>query len=87
MGLLSLHRRYDRTRLEAASVRALGSGAVSYRSVKSILATGLDQLPLDEDTPSLHLPATHENVRGPAYYQTCGPAAADVLTLVGEPAC
>ena len=89
LGLLSLARRYDRARLEAASVRALDSGAVSYRSVKSILATGLDQLPREEHPPSLHLPATHAHVRGPVYYQTCATDddAPDVLTLFGEPAC
>ena len=89
LGLLSLSRRYDRPRLEAASLRALTSGAVSYRAVKSILATGLDHVPLEEIPPSLHLPATHENVRGAAYYQTCATDddAADVLTLFGEPAC
>ncbi len=59
LGLLALSRRYDRTRLDAASVRALASGTVSYRAVKSILATGLDQLPLEVEPPTLHLPATH----------------------------
>jgi transposase len=89
LGLLSLGRRYDRLRLEAASVRALDSGAVSYRSVKSILAKGLDQLPLEETPPSLHLPATHAHVRGAAYYQTCAThdGASDVLTLFGDPSC
>lgn len=78
LGLLSLGRRYDHARLEAASVRALASGAVSYRSVKSILATGLDHLPLDEldeldepTDPPRSLPAPHVHVRGAAYYQTC----------------
>jgi transposase len=94
LGLLSLGRRYDRGRLEAASVRALGSGAVSYRSVKSILATGLDHLPLEETTdPPRHLPATHAHVRGAAYYQTCetrdamsgDPSGLAVLT--GAPPC
>jgi len=72
LGLLSLGRRYGHARLEAASGRALASGAVSYRSVKSILATGLDHLALDDtaDAPP-PLPATHAHVRGAAYYQTC----------------
>ena len=89
LGLLSLTRRYDRARLEAASARALTSGAVSYRAVKSILDTGLDQLPIQEDPPVLHLPVTHEHVRGAAYYQTCvaDDEAHDVLTLFGDPAC
>ena len=97
LGLLSLSRRYERPRLEAASVRALASGAVSYRAVKSILATGLDHLPFEAEPPTLHLPATHAHVRGAAYYQTCLTLDAtsdglsvvelDVLTLCGAPAC
>ena len=76
-------------RLEAASARAFTAGAVSYRAVKSILDTGLDQLPIQEDPPVLHLPVTHEHVRGAAYYQTCvaDDEAHDVLTLFGDPAC
>ena len=92
LGLLSLSRRYDRTRLDAASARAMASGAVSYRAIKSILATGLDQLPLEAEPPTLQLPATHAHVRGAAYYQTCltldtSPVDAEVLTRCGEPAC
>ncbi len=88
LGLLSLARRYDRPRLEAACVRARLSGAVSYRAVKSILATGLDALPLEAIPPTLHLPATHEHVRGPAYYQACvADDASAVLPLFGAPVC
>lgn len=69
LGLLSLSRRYECPRLEAACARALRSGTTSYRSVKSILATGLDQLPPDPPAPpTLHLPTTHEHLRGPTYY-------------------
>ena len=68
--LLSLSRRYDPTRLDAAraraSARALAWGAVSYRAVKSILATSLDHFPLEAEPRTLQLPATHEHVRGEA---------------------
>jgi hypothetical protein len=64
---MSLRRRYEPARLEAACARACTTGAMSYRSVKSILAAGLDQLP-PEEPPPLRLPATHANVRGPEYY-------------------
>lgn len=67
LGLLSLGRRYSATRLEAACVRAKTSGAMSYKSVKSILATGLDQAPVEEPLV-LQLPPTHAHVRGAAYY-------------------
>ena len=89
LGLRALARRYEGPRLEAASRRALASGAVSYRSVKSILASGLDQLPLGDAPPVLHLPSTHAHVRGPAYY--AGPAtdgdAPALLAPLGDPAC
>jgi transposase len=67
LGLLRLGKQYTAERLEAACFRALRSGAVSYRSVKSILEHGLDRLPL-EDAAELHLPERHENVRGADYY-------------------
>ncbi|MGQ0560359.1 MAG: IS21 family transposase [Gemmatimonadota bacterium] len=69
LGLLRLGERYSSQRLEAACARALHVGAVSYQSVKSILSTGLDQVPLEEQT-TLALPQNHEHVRGEEYYAT-----------------
>jgi len=69
LGLLALARRYTPARLDAACARALRTGAVRYKSVQSILATNLDRTPLEEEPPTLHLPATHEHVRGAAYYR------------------
>jgi hypothetical protein len=75
LGLLSLERKYNRLRVEAACTRALATGAVSYRSVKSMLATGVDQLSLlDSDadtggTATLRLPLTHAHIRGADYYR------------------
>ena len=80
LGVMSLSRRYGSARLEAASTRALATGAISYRSVKSILVTGLDQLALETTAePALRLPATHAHVRGPEYYRI--PAADENLAL------
>jgi transposase len=67
LGVLRLADRYTAPRVEAACARALHVGAVSYRSVKSILSTGLDQVPLEEQTV-LTLPQNHEHVRGRDYY-------------------
>jgi transposase len=67
LGLLRLGERYGASRLEAACARALQVGAISYQSVKSILSTRLDQLPLEEQT-ALALPQNHEHVRGGEYY-------------------
>ena len=69
--------------LEAACRRACDADTISYRSVKSILATGLDSQPLDGVAPTTHLPATHAYLRGAAYYDT-----PDVsLALFPDPVC
>lgn len=71
LGLMRLGKRYSAARLEAACARALAAGAVSYRSVKSILDTGLDRQPLAVQEAVLTLD-THANVRGAAYYAAGG---------------
>lgn len=78
LGLLRLGQTYSPARLEAACDRALRIGGISYRSVKSILQSGLDQSSLVEQV-TLRLPQNHEHVRGSAYY------AAD--STHGEPPC
>jgi transposase len=69
LGILRLEKKYTTERLEAACGRALAIGSVSYRTVNSILKTGMDRLPDPSDTePQLDLPMDHANVRGPEYY-------------------
>ncbi|MGE5549477.1 MAG: IS21 family transposase, partial [Bacteroidota bacterium] len=65
LGLIRLGDRYTPERLEAAAGRALACGARSYRSVRSILEHGLDQVTLEQAPP----PLVHENLRGPGYYR------------------
>lgn len=67
LGLMRLGKRYSAARLEAACARALAAGAISYRSVKSILDTGLDRQPLAVQETVLALDP-HANIRGAAYY-------------------
>ena len=67
LGLMKLLRAYSADRLEAACRRALDIGTLSYGSVKSILATGLDQAG-DDEQHTLSLPAEHAHIRGPEYY-------------------
>ena len=43
-------------------------GALSYRSVDSILKTGLDGVPLPSAAPARPT-RDHGNVRGPGYYE------------------
>ena len=70
LGLLRLGKTYGAERLEAACARALAIGTHSYKSVKSILKSGLDSQPLQEEAeqvqPSL---LQHDNIRGSDYYQ------------------
>ena len=67
LGLLRLGKQYGQKRLENACERALATGAISYKSVASILKTKLDKQPLQqtlEDTD----PIEHDNIRGAGYY-------------------
>jgi transposase len=73
LGLMRLGKIYGPLRLEAACQRALRYQAASYRSVNSILKSGLDQKPLDDQVRSA-APVDHPNIRGSAYYE-------------GEPTC
>jgi len=68
LGLVSLARRYDAPRLEAACRRAVAIGGTTYKSLRSILEKGLDRQALSEDTPPPADPITHENIRGASYY-------------------
>lgn len=67
LGLFRLGQDYGKARLEAACRRALHIGAVSYKSIESILKHKLDQEPLPEPAQPA-LPIDHDNVRGPKYY-------------------
>lgn len=64
---MRLVRQVGRERLEGACHRAIELGAYSYRSVASILDSGLDGQPLVVRQAEIPLP-DHDNVRGPAYY-------------------
>jgi len=66
LGVMRLGQTYGAERLEAACKRALAVGGVSYKSVRSILANGLDGEPLEEAIE--RAPIEHSNVRGGSYY-------------------
>jgi transposase len=67
LGIIGLARRYGNDRVGAACSRALALGAVSYTSVKSILAENLDRLALPEPAAAPP-PPMHDNLRGADYY-------------------
>jgi transposase len=67
LGIMRLAKDYGNERTEAACQRALTAGAVSYKSVASILKRGLDRLPLF-DTPTPDSLPDHEHVRGSEFY-------------------
>jgi transposase len=69
LGIMRLGKQYGAERLEAACNRALATGAMSYKSIASILKCGLDRRPVSEK--QVELPCIeHANVRGPQYYQS-----------------
>jgi len=68
LGLMRLGRSYGKERLERACRRAVRLGTCNYRSIKSILMTGLDRQPLAAVSPPPPAIA-HPNVRGAEYYQ------------------
>ena len=66
LGIIRLTKLHGDTRLEAACRRALHFHTVSYRSIQSILANGLDKEPLENELP-FQTPV-HENLRGQTYF-------------------
>jgi transposase len=67
LGIIRLAGKYSIQRVEAASARALLTGACRYKSVESILRNSLDQV-----SPSLPPPAStppHDNIRGAEYFE------------------
>ena len=70
LGIIRLAKVWPKERVDAACARALSIGALSYRSVRSILERGLDQAPLQSESPGLSI--EHKNIRGADYYREGG---------------
>jgi hypothetical protein len=62
LGILRLAKKFTNARLESACDRALSIRGLSYKSVKSILDSNLDQRPLPEKPHQLSI--VHNNIRG-----------------------
>jgi len=71
-GILKLGKQHGADRLEAACQRGLASGAISYRSIKSILQSGLDRRPLPSSQFPSQLRISHKNIRGAQYFISKG---------------
>jgi hypothetical protein len=68
-GLKRMGEKYDIKRVEVASHRALGFGALSYKPVERMLRLNLDLRPLpEEEGYADYKTPDHVNVRGPGYY-------------------
>ena len=68
LGILRLGKSYGEKRLEAACKRAVHINSLSYKSVESILKSGLDQKTLPEENNKKE-PVKHKNIRGAKYYK------------------
>jgi hypothetical protein len=68
MGIIHLGRHYEPERVEAAAERALKFNTCSFRSMKAILASGLDKQPDRQEGGQMSLPL-HQNIRGKEYYR------------------
>jgi transposase len=68
LGVMRLSKSHGAERLEAACRRAMHFGSYRYRTIKNILASGLDRLPLEAEPVTPPTPLRHANLRGAAYY-------------------
>ena len=69
LGLVRLAKRYGAGRLDAACRRALALDLVSFQSVKNMLETNQDKLPLLDDQPLPMVVNNPTHLRGSAYYR------------------
>jgi transposase len=65
LGILRLFRGLDPARAEAVAARAVAIGALTYKSIASILANNLDRAPRQPESATV---IDHPNVRGPRYF-------------------
>lgn len=68
LGVLRLGKNYGVHRLEKACARALALGAITYKSIESILKHGLEEKPLPFSDNLKSKPISHDNLRGEDYY-------------------
>ena len=67
-GILHLEKKAGRERMIKAVLRASAYHAYNYTTIRNIIKTGLENLPLESEQTVRSIPA-HENIRGPLAYQ------------------
>jgi len=65
LGLLNLSKRYPQARLEAACGLANRQSLDRLKQINGILQSNQDRLYRKPSTEEVHLPQSHENIRGP----------------------
>jgi len=70
LGIIRLGQHYEPERVEAAAQRALKFNTCSYKSMRAILAAGLDRQPDTGEQPRQMTLLMHGNIRGREYYAT-----------------
>ncbi|MBU6430512.1 MAG: IS21 family transposase, partial [Cyanobacteria bacterium REEB65] len=65
LGVLRLYRDLDAQTAEAVSGRAVQIGALTYKSIASIIANRLDRSPTTKPSAAV---VDHANLRGPGYF-------------------
>lgn len=68
IGIVSLGRRFDHARVDAAADRALAIEALNYPSMLSTLEKGLEDAPIPGRREG-YVPIEHRNIRGESYYR------------------
>jgi transposase len=66
LGVIRLADRYGRERVDAACARAVSIGSPSFKTVQSMLKSGLDRASLFE--PPARAAIDHDNIRGASYF-------------------
>jgi len=70
LGIIRMESKYGATRLEKACTKALLLRSPSYRTVKTILVNGAEDIPIpgSGDPLTTIVPKSAENIRGPHYF-------------------
>lgn len=69
LGILSLSKKFDKSRLDNACARGLGLSRYGYHIIHNILLNKMDLVDEQQTTPEESTLQVHPNIRGATYYQ------------------